>query len=75
MKGKYLLFAYMGFYPDGGANDYKFCFDSKEELEDGLNNFLDHDYDFYNVFNCEDKEFICTESQKLLLYWAENNLV
>lgn len=36
-KKRFWLFAYEGYYPTGGLNDLKLCFDTLEEVEQEIN--------------------------------------
>ena len=48
-KKRYVLFAYYGFYPDGGMRDSVMSFDIMDELLE-----VDYSqYDFFGVFDTE----------------------
>ena len=48
-RGRYWLFAFDGYYPSGGMNDFKFSFNDVEEFEDKLSNISK--YDNYQVLD------------------------
>lgn len=66
--GRYWIFAFEGFYPKGGMNDYKFSFNTVEEFSDEILEHRENDgfqlldtetnYDFQSDFG-EMTKWVC----------------
>lgn len=52
-KGRYWIFAFDGYYPSGGMNDYKFSFNTVEEFEEETVSCYTTSYQNFQVLDTE----------------------
>lgn len=69
-KGRYWVFAYNGFYPLGGLNDYQFSFNTVSEFEEYI---LESKFDTYQLLD-RDNNYSFNSDLGTLISWVCKNI-